>query len=218
MKNFAKLLLGKKGPPAKRGPFKLTWANLHGVDEPGVGVELSTEHVVFGSEVEPKSEELNLVVPIREHSVAVRVAVEEKPRFVDGGKPWFRVRGKFLGISADDHDLLVRELTGAPEPENRAFAELKSAAGKEDNDYRLLPLTVQRQILDRLVAGKRLDPIVEGQLPAVRMHGLGKFRNAKGEVFRKVNITSRRHLDDQVVSYNTVFVIDSEGNVEVMPD
>ena len=216
MKSFGKLFGGKRGKHARVGPFKLTWANVHDVEEPGVGIELSAEYAVFGSEIEPRTPEIELALEVRNRRVAIRADVEEKPRFVDGGKPWYRVRAKYAGIAADDYDLLVRELTGAPEPENRAYDELQAAAGKDDNDYRLLPVAVQMRILAYLVGQRRLDPVVESQLPAVRMRGLGMHKNAKG-TYRKINITSRRHIDDKVVSYNTVFLIDPSQNVEVLP-
>lgn len=217
VKSFAKLFLGPKhGKHARTGPFKLTWANQHDVEERAVGIELSTEYAVFGTEIEPRTDEVDVFLVIRDHRVSARASVEEKPRFVDGGKPWYRVRAKFLGIAADDYDLLLRELTGAPEPENKAFDQLQAGA-KEDNDYRLLPLHVQQQILGYLVEHRRLDPVVEGQLPAVRMRSLGKHRNVRG-TFRKINITSRKHLNDGSVSYNTVFLIDDKNNVEVLSE
>lgn len=218
MKSIFSLFRAKGSPPSRRAPFKLTWANPFDVSEPGAGIELGVDTVVFGTEVEPRSEELELVVPVRGRDVAMRVAVEEKPRFVDAGKLWYRVRAKVNAIAADDYDLLVRELTGTPEPTNRAFEELQSAAGRPDDDYRLLPIAVQQRILALLVAQHRLDPLVEGQLPMIRMRSLGKGRDANGTVWRKVNITSRRRIDDQVVGYNTLFLLDGEGNVALQPD
>jgi hypothetical protein len=215
--NFAKLFAGPKhGKHARTAPFKLTWANQHDVEERGIGIELSMEYAVFGSEIEPRTDEVDLFLVIRERRVSARAEVEEKPRFVDGGKPWYRVRAKFLGVAADYYDLLLRELTGAPEPANKAFDELQAGA-KEDNDYRLLPLDVQQGILNYLVQHRRLDSVVEGQLPAVRMRSLGKHRNVRG-MFRKINITSRKHLNDGTVSYNTVFLIDDQHNVEVFSE
>lgn len=212
MLDFVKLLRGKKQSPVRRSPYKLTWALPHGQPQAGVGIELSTQDVVFAAEIEPASEELDLVVPIRERPVPIRVSVVEKPCFVDKGRPWYRVRGAFLGIAADDFDLLVRELTGVPEPARREEAE------SSDDDYRLLPLHVQEQIIARLIAMHRLNPVVEGQLPPVRMQSRGTSRDGFGRTVRKVNITSRRRIDDQVMSYNTRFVILPNEEVRALPD
>jgi hypothetical protein len=203
----------------KAKPFRLAWIGEDGKPQPGVGIELSPAGIVFATATHPKKKEVTVLATIREKRVPMRVVVQRETPYNRDGKPWFQFACKLSGISADDWDLLQREVSDEAEPENRAAAELGEVRKRDDDAYRTLPLQAQRNIITLLVNTKRLEPPAEGALPALRMQTLGRVQAPDGRALRRINIHSRRYIPDMdsTMAYDTQITIDDDGNVELLP-
>jgi hypothetical protein len=204
----------KRTAPRKETQYAVHWVGADGKTVTANGVEISAGGMTFLTQIPLPAKEHTVVATLRSTHMPIRILVERESITAVNGAPWRRISAKMLGISADHWDLVIREVHNIAEPVNAAAAQLNEIAKKVDNDYRLLPLQVQRQIIRMLVTSNRLDEVAEGQMPTVRMEGLGSTKAADGRTLRRVNIHSRRHVQDMTVSYDTIFSIDEDGNVE----
>ena len=205
--------------PRKTKPFRLSWVGADSKTQPGVGVELSPGGIVFAAAALPAAKEVTIVAAIRDKRVPMRVVIQRDTPYTRDGKAWHQFACKIVGISADDWDLLVREVSEEAEPENKAVSELGELRKRDDDAYRTLPLKVQQKIIDVLVATKRLEPPAEGTLPALRLATLGRVQSVDGRVLRRVNVHSRRYVHDMgtTMAYDTQLTIDDDGAVELLP-
>lgn len=128
---------------------------------------------------------------------------------------WHRFATKFAGIAADDWDAIVRFVHDEPEPDEKGADEIRSAMQKEDNAFRLLPLAVQRQIVEILVGSNKLARPGEDQAPLVKMQYGGRTRHNGVEVHR-CSVHSRIDVDGEIRQFDTTFLIESDtGKVTV---
>lgn len=201
--------------PRKSEPFAVSWIVNGEQQKPATGVEISANGLVFQMKERPAAKELNLAFRVRSREVKVRVAIKRVDRVPAGGIVLHRFACAYQGIAADDWDAIVRFVNDVPEPpEGKVQADLQEMKGKEDDAYRMLPLRVQNRIVQMLVAANRLEPPREGHLPVLRLHFIGSARQADGTQVHRINIHSRRRIDDHWYAFDTQFQIDGSGNVE----
>lgn len=200
--------------PRKGERFAVSWLVNDAQQKPATGIEISANGLVFQMKERPADKQLNLVMTIRNRDIRARVAIKRTDKVPAGGMALYRLAGNFMGIAADDWDAIVRFVNDEPEPENRALDDLRDAQGKDDDAYRVLPLRVQNRLVNMLVAAKRLERPPKDHLPHLRMHFIGSTREADGTQTHRVNIHSRKRIDDQWYAFDTQFQIDGRGNIE----
>lgn len=206
----------ERSAPRKEKPYPVHWVGADGKTVTANGVEISAGGLSFLSQIPLPAKEHTIVATIRNTHVPIRIQVQREGAAAANGAMMRKISAKMIGVSADHWDLIIREVHDMPEPVNAAAAQLAEVQKKVDNDYRMLPLHVQQQIIRMLVSANRLDEVAEGQMPTVRMEGLGSMKAADGRVLRRINIHSQRHVEDVVNRYDTRFTIDEDGNVEVV--
>ncbi len=199
--------------PRKTERFAVAWVVEDTQEKPATGVELSANGLVFQMKERPPGKALNVKFKIRSREIAARLAIKRSDKIPAGGMALYRFACSFQGIAADDWDAIVRFVNDEPEPENKATDDLKERAGKEDDAYRLLPLRVQNRLVAALIRMNRLEPPLEDQAPVMRMHFIGSTREADGTQTHRVNIHSRKRIDDNWYAFDTQFSIDGKGNV-----
>ena len=202
--------------PHKEEPYPLAWTISEGKAGKGLGMEIAPDELTFLIEAKPPGKEFNVAVMIRKTHMPMRIRVLRDKQVQHEGKPWHQIQGHIIAIAADHWDMLMRFVSDEPEPTNLGAEQLKEIQSKADDEYRLLPLAVQKRLLDLLVLLRRLDPVPEGQMPMVRLTILGEAKSAKGVVLKRVNIHSRAHAGDVVMAYDTQFTIDDQGKVQAL--
>lgn len=181
----------------------------------GVGLEISPTGALFALKEKPPTDEFSLQFKLRERLITARVTVLRHDQSVQGGTTWHRFATKFAGIAADDWDAVVRFIEDEPEPDDKGIDEIKAAMRKEDDAFRLLPLAVQRQIVDLLVQNNKLARPADGQAPLLKMQYSGHARHSGVEVHR-CNVHSRITIDGEMRQYDTTFLIEAAtGKVSV---
>lgn len=197
--------------PRKTERFAVTWLPDPQTEKPATGVEISPNGLVFQMREKPGAKEFNLRFTFRNREIPVRVTTKRVDPIVDNGHLMNRIACRFQGIAADDWDLIVRYVHDLDEPENKAADELEALLKKEDDAYRLLPLKVQNKIVTMLVRAHRLEPPTEGILPHLRLHYIGSAETGRGAKVIKVNIHSRKRIDDAWYAFDTQFAIDEKS-------
>jgi hypothetical protein len=202
--------------PHKEEPYPLAWQIAEGRAGKGLGIEIAPDELTFMIDAKPPGKEFNVAVMIRNTHMPMRIHVQRDKQVLHEGKPWHQIHGRVIAIAADHWDMLMRFVTDEPEPTNLAAEQLKEIQARADDEYRLLPLAVQKHLIDLLVLLRRLDPVGEGQMPMVRMQSLGEAKSAKGVVLKRINIHSRAHTGDVAMAYDTQFTIDDQGRVQAL--
>ncbi len=176
---------------------------------PASGQVISATGLTFVLEFMLPGKQVDLILHIREHKIPVRVQIKSA---VPAGRRVTYV-AKFSGIKADDWDSVVRYVQDLPEHEHvGSYFDPETP----DDDYRLLPLKIQQRIVSELVARRRLVEPSAGAMPLIRMKKIGEQRQKDGFVLRKISIHSRIIIDGVHKDTDTLFTIDSNGNVEVL--
>lgn len=199
--------------PRKSERFAVSWIGNDDLQKPATGVELSASGIVFQMKDRPPGKEVNVAFTIRNREIKARLAIKRSDKVPAGGMVLFRFACNFMGIAADDWDAIVRFVNDEPEPENKAADDLKEAQSKDDDAYRLLPLKVQNRLIGTLVKANRLEPPRKDHLPVLRMHFIASTREADGTQTHRVNVHSRKCIDDKWYAFDTQFSIDAKGNV-----
>lgn len=180
----------------------------------GFGQEISPTGALFVLKDKPPTPEFNVTLKLGERMMTVRVQMVRHDQVTQEGTTWHRFATKFAGISADDWDAVVRFCNDLPEPTNVAAEEIKTTKTKEDDAFRLLPLAVQQQIVNTLVQNRRLAPPGPGQAPLLRMTYSGVIRRGDQEIHR-CHVHSRIDVEGEIRQFDTTFLIDSAGKVQV---
>ena len=181
----------------------------------GFGQEISATGALFVLKDKPPEPEFTVTLKIAERTMTVRVQTVRHDQVTQDGTTWHRFATKFAGIAADDWDAVVRFCNDMPtEVASKAHEELKTAAKKEDDAFRLLPLAVQQQIVNTLIQANHLAPPGPGQAPLLRMTYSGVQKRGDQEIHR-CHVHSRLEVDGEIRQYDTTFLIDSAGKVQV---
>ena len=204
---------GPKIPPRKSGAFHMWWHQDGEKFKPGIGMELAVDSLVFIIEDDIPTDDFNIVVRVREKSIPIHVRRTVNDQVPNKGKTWHRYGAQFVGIAADNWDLIYRHVNDIPEPENKR-------AGEEwapDDAYRMLPLTVQEKIVAILVEAKKLQEPQPGKSPLLKLYYSGIKKKPDGGARHFFTIHSRIKVDDEMVAYDTRFAVDDAGDVAVLP-
>lgn len=201
------------------GAFHLWWQADPGRPDKltaGIGTEISANGLVFIIEQPIAAAEYTLVVRIREKKIPVRVRSVRADRIEHKGKQWNRYMGEFTGIAADNWDVIVRYVNDTPEPADRRKMQNQEMDGKVDDAYRLLPMHIQERIIEMLVEQKKLEKPKPGQSPLLKLFYGGVSKKPDGSVSHRFNVHSRIKVQDDVMAYDTRFLIDEKGNVSIL--
>ncbi|MFN2461161.1 MAG: hypothetical protein ABR591_10800, partial [Candidatus Velthaea sp.] len=124
------------------------------------------------------------------------------------GVTWTLLACTFEGIAADDYDAIVRFIRDMPEPENKAQSEMAAAAMSGDDAYRLLPMSVQKHVVETLVKHGRLAAGADARNPLLRMKYLGS-KNGR----HRFAVHSRVTSGDEIHQFDSAFTVDDAGIV-----
>jgi len=191
----------------KRIQFAIGW--LRG-DETvsGVGMEISLNGLAFATKTKPSTPSFNVVMDVAGKRIKARLATVRVESTTRDGTEWHMIAGTFEGIAADDYDAIVRFVRDLPEPENKAQSEIAAATAGGDDAYRLLPMGVQRRIVEVLMQTGRLAPGTDTRNPLLRMKYLGSKAGK-----HRFAVHSRKSVADEIRAYDSIFVVDDEGVV-----
>ena len=196
--------------PSKQGPFPVTAQIKPAHLANGTGRVISASGLTFVLDFPLPGKVNDIEVTIRGRKIPVRV--QTKSMEAAGRQISYVV--KYIGIKADDWDRIVRFIHDYPD-----FDHIGSYFNPDipDDDYRLLPLKIQQKIISELVSRHRLVEPQMGTAPLIRMRSVGETRRKDGFVSRRISIYSRILIEDGTQKdSDTIFVIDSEGGVEVL--
>lgn len=200
----------------RTGAFHVWWQPQPDKSLPGRGLELSANGLVFMITQPIAAPEYNLVILVRERKIPVRVRTARADELEHQGKRWYRYMGEFTGISADSWDAVVRYVNDTPEPTDRSTPENQQLEARVDDAYRLLPLQIQQKIIDMLVAQKKLEAPKPGQSPLLKLFYGGVSKKPDGSAVHRFNVHSRITVQGEVMAYDTRFLVDDKGNVEIL--
>ena len=215
---LAKLFSGKgadrRAHSRKALSYPIRWMKDENTPIDGAGQEISPTGALFILRDKPPTPEFSVTMKVGERMMTVRVMTLRHDAFAQNGQTWHRFATKFAGIAADDWDAIVRFVNDMPEPTNKVSDDLKSAVRKEDDAFRLLPLAVQNQIVDTLVNANHLGRPGPGQAPLLKMSYSGVIKRGEQEIHR-CHVHSRVTIDGEIRQFDTTFLIDSSGKVQV---
>jgi hypothetical protein len=178
--------------------------------KPGRGLEISANGLVFIIPERITEPQFNVVVALRETKMPLRLKLVRSDQIEHGGKPWYRYMCEFVGVAADHWDRIVRYVEDEPEPLDR---KANPEPVKQDDAYRLLPLAIQQKIIAKLVEQNKLDPPGPGQTPLVKIFYAGQVVRPGQKPAHRVNVHSRKHVKDEVMAYDTRFLVTDEGEI-----
>jgi hypothetical protein len=181
---------------------------------PGIGLELSPNGLMFMMPEQLPSTEFNLVLRLHDTKIPVRVRTARTDIVQHQGKPWTRYMGEFVGIAADNWDRLVRYVNNEAETPDRRKMQNQEMA-KQDDAYRLLPLAIQQKIIAKLVQQNKLEAPPPGQTPLVKIFYGGLISKPGQPVVHRVNVHSRIQLKDELMAYDTRFLVGEDGEVKL---
>lgn len=197
------------------GAFHLWWAAPAGDPRPGIGLEISPNGLMFMIAEKIELPEFNLIVRIGETKMPIRVKRVRGDQVEHHGKPWNRYMGEFVGIAADHWDTIVRYVNHEPELKDRRKMQNQEMANQPDDAYRLLPMAIQEKIVKMLVDKHRLDAPQAGQTPLLKLFYGGLVKRAGKAPAHRVNVHSRISINDELVAYDTRFLVDDDGTVTI---
>jgi hypothetical protein len=198
--------------------FHLWWQASAGekpVMRPGIGLELSPNGLMFIIPDAIAANEYNLVLQIGENKIPVRVRAVRSDVVLHQGKNWNRYTGEFTGIAADNWDKVCRFVNDEPEPQDRRKMQNQEMARQSDDAYRLLPLAIQQKIVDLLVEKHRLDRPNPGQPPLLKLFYGGIVKRPGKKPAHRVNVHSRKSGNDEMLAFDTRFLVDDDGTVTI---
>ncbi|MDP9018090.1 MAG: hypothetical protein M3N19_07205 [Candidatus Eremiobacteraeota bacterium] len=206
-----KLSKPKPLPPRKSGAFHM-WLQVEpGKYEPGVGMEIAVDSMIFIIEQEITTPDFTVVARVRERNIPIHVRSTVHDQVPNKGTTWNRYGCTYVGVAADHWDLIYRYVNDVPEPENaRAGEEFKV-----DDAYRMLPLEIQHKIVALLVEQKKLLEPKAGQSPLLKLFSSGERKMPSGGTLHFFSIHSRALIDDEMMAYDTRISVDEKGEVTV---
>lgn len=198
----------------RAGAFHL-WLQAPGGAEPqaGIGLEISPNGLMFIFPEKIASSDYNLILRLHDAKIPVRARTVRNDVVDHHGKPWNRYMCEFTGIAADNWDRIVRYVNNEPEPPDRRKMQNQEMAKQEDDAYRLLPMAIQQKIIRKLVDKHRLEPPHPGQQPLMKIFYGGLVQRPGQKPAHRVNVHSRIQIKDEVMAYDTRFLVTDEGEV-----
>ena len=198
------------------GAFHLWWQYETDKTKPGIGMEISANGLVFIMQDPIPAPEFTVVCRIRDTKIPIRVKTVRTDQVDHKGAKWHRYMCNFTGIAADNWDLIIRYVNDTPEAPDRRRMQNQEMNDHVDDAYRLLPMAIQQKIIDKLVEQKKLEAPRAGQSPLLKLFYGGVSKKPDGAMLHRFNVHSRIKVEEEVMAYDTRFLIDEAGNVQVL--
>jgi len=193
----------------KKVQFSVAW--IRGEEMiPGIGTEISLNGMAFATKISPPTPAFNVLFDVSGRRYKARLSTVRSEAVVREGANWTVLACTFEGIAADDYDAIVRFIRDLPEPENKAQTDMAAIAAGGDDAYRLLPMGVQKRIVDILMQTGRLAPDSDPRNPLLRM----KYLGSKGGRHRFA-VHSRVSVADEIQQYDSAFSVEETGVVSL---
>lgn len=197
----------------RAGAYHLWWQYEADKVKPGIGMEISANGLVFIIQEPIPTPEFTLVCRIRDRKIPIRVRTVRDDIVDHKGAKWHRYMVNFTGIAADNWDLVVRYVNDTPEMPDRRKMQNQEMHENVDDAYRLLPMVVQEKIVAQLVEANKLEAPKPGQSPLLKLFYGGVQKKGDGGVYHRFNVHSRIKVNDEIMAYDTRFLIDEQGGV-----
>ena len=206
----------RKFPRKKKG-YRATFTLDGGKTmHPAIGLDISGGGMCFLTQDEVKDPTFEIRATLEQRAVRMRVQTVWQDRVTHAGKAVFRYGVRYSGIPADDWDAVMRYTTGqSVEDANKAQEELVAVKMTDDDAARLIPMALQRKLLEMLVGRNRLAPVDGKTTPLVQFFysGLVKYQN---KPMHRLTIQSKIVRDDGTDMYETRFLFDEAGENVLM--
>ncbi len=202
----------------RAGAFPLSYRPTpqdEGDGHQAVGLEISPNGLMFMIDREIAASEYTVVARIRETTIPLRVRAVRNDTVEHQGKTWNRYMVAFLGVAADHWDAIVRYVNDEPEPDRRKMQN-QEISERVDDAYRLLPLALQQKIVAMLVSQQRLEAPKPGQTPLLKLFYGGLVKRAGQTPAHRFNVHSRVKKGDELVAYDTRFLISETGEITLL--
>lgn len=202
----------------KEEPFVVAWYRKDGPLIPCSGLEMTSTGLTFTtSSPPPDFKDFNLQFEVRSKPINARVQ-SKKPLLVSTSKGLqHKFVCKFVGISADNWDLIVRYVNDLAEATHEgSFYD----ANVPDDEFRSLPSDVQSKIIEDLAKKERLETPPQGVAPLIRMTAQGEQRTKEGKRIKKFAVHSRVMVkgEENPKDFDTRYAIDDGGNVTCLTE
>jgi hypothetical protein len=208
----------RKFPRKKKG-YRATYTLDGGQTmHPAIGLDISGGGMCFLTQTDVENPEFEVRATLDQRAVRMRVKTVWKDKVTHAGKAVTRYGVRYSGIPADDWDAVMRYSTDKPAEgdANKAQEELTAVKMSEDDAARLIPMALQRKLLDMLVSRNRLAKPDGKSTPLVQYFysGLVRYQN---KPMHRLTIQSKVVRDDGTDMYETRFLFDETGeNVQMM--
>jgi len=139
------------------------------------------------------------------------------PGRLHGTTAW-RTGAKFIGIPADQWDIVTRYVSDKPlEDVDKLKLDVKELQHRPDDAARLLPKVALDRLLAELVKIKRLAPLDPKVHPLVKLRYMGRTRR-QGVDMHALRVESRVVQQHHVNNFTTqIYFDDTLSKVVVMP-
>src|ERR1700736_1976751 len=203
--------------PRKRKPYRAAYTLDGKSTRAAIGLDISGGGLCILTQEPVRRDEFDVRVELDDRSVRMRVKVVWHDNVQHQGRKVWRYGMRFIGISADDWDAIIRYTTDRPVAEsNKAQEELASVRMTPDDTARLLPKELQTRLLQMLVDRRRLAPLDNRVTPLVQYFYSGIVRHNDRLVHRLV-IQSKVVGPERDELFETRFVFDESGkNVQIL--
>ncbi len=180
-----------------------------GLDISGGGLCLITQEPVGRDEFE-------VYASIESRLIRMRAVAVWKDTVTHQGKSVWRYGMRFTGIAADDWDAIIRYTTDKPVDEvNKAQEELVTVRLTPDETSRMIPVALQKRLLQMLVERRRLAPLQENVTPLVQYFYSGLARQGD-KLLHRLTIQSKVVGPEGSELFETRFTFDDKGETVSM--
>jgi hypothetical protein len=204
--------------PRKRKPYRATVSVDGGLTQrAAIGLDIGGGGLCILTQEPVGREEFEIRATIEQRVIRMRARAVWEDTVSHQGKSVWRYGMRFTGISADDWDAIVRYAHDkAVTQENKAQEELVTVRMTPDDASRLLPVVLQRKLLQNLVERRRLAPLQENVTPLVQYFYSGLVQH-NGGLHHRLTIQSKIVGPEGPEIYETRFVFDDQGtNIQVL--
>ena len=203
--------------PRKRKPYRAAYTLDGKSMRAAIGLDISGGGLCILTQEPVRRDEFEVRVELDARSVRVRSKIVWHDNVQHQGRKVWRYGMRFVGISADDWDAIMRYTTDRPVAEtNKAQEELSAVRMSPDDAARLLPRELQTRLLQMLVERERLAPLTDRVTPLVQYFYSGIVRHDDRLVHRLV-IQSKVVGPERDELFETRFVFDESGkNVQIL--
>ncbi|HEX3464277.1 MAG TPA: PilZ domain-containing protein [Candidatus Elarobacter sp.] len=203
--------------PRKRKPYRAAYSVDGKSMRPAIGLDVSGGGLCILTQEPVGRDDFEARIVLDERNLRMRVKVVWHDNLQHQGRKVWRYGTRFIGISADDWDAIVRYTTDRPVAEsNKAQDELTTVRMTPDDTARLLPKELQTRLLAMLVERKRLAPLDERQTPLVHYFYSGIVRH-DDKLMHRLVIQSKVVGGERDELFETRFVFDESGkNVQIL--